>query len=139
MASDTFKTLLFGLILFVGFTYLLITVAVDFGAEYGVNSSSIGDGALDGTAYETTVQNVSNTAEGYRTSFESGDVDDVDDPSGIFSIATNMISLIVTPFTLLSQVLTNILHIPTFIINIVLGLLSIALIFGIWRVLRTGD
>jgi len=47
MASDKFTTLLIGLVLFVGFTWVLLTVAIDFGAEYGKSTSEIGDGSLN--------------------------------------------------------------------------------------------
>jgi len=139
MAEDSFKHLLTGLVLFVAFTWLILTVAVDFGSEYGRDAQEIGDGSLDVVNFQNSANAVEGNASGYRSRFESGDVDDIDDASGIFSIATDMISLITTPFTLLSQILVNIFHIPALIINVVLGLLAIALILGIWRLLRAGS
>lgn len=139
MAEDNFKNTITALVLFVAFTWLILSVTVDFGAEYGRDAQEIGDGSLNIVDF----QNVANTIEGntssYRARFDSGDVDDIDDASGIFSIATDMVNLITSPFRLLSQILTNIFGIPSLMINIILGLMSIGLILGIWRVLRSGS
>jgi len=139
MAEDSFKTILFGLILFVGFSWLLLSVAVDFGSEYGRDSNEIGNGSLSVVDFQSTAEEVEDSASGYRSRFESGKVDDIDDASGIFSVATDMINMITSPFKLLSQVLINIFHVPSLIINIILGLLSITFILAIWRVLRAGS
>ena len=139
MAEDSFKSTLTGLVLFVAFSWLILTVAIDFGAEYGRDAQEIGDGSLNIASFQTTAQGIEGNASGYRERFESGDVDDIDDASGIFSIATDMISMITMPFSLLSQILVNVFHIPSLIINVFLGLLAIGLIFGIWRLLRAGS
>jgi len=139
MAEDSFKRTLTGLVLFVAFSWLILTVAVDFGAEYGRDAQEIGDGSLDVVSFQATASGIEESASGYRSRFESGDVDDIDDASGIFSIATDMISMIKMPFSLLSQILVNVFHVPSLIINVFLGLLAIGLIFGIWRLLRAGS
>ena len=139
MGEDSFKTTLIALTLFVAFSWLILTVAVDFGAEYGRDAQEIGDGSLDVVSFQDSASTVEGDASTYRSRFESGKVDDIDDASGIFSVATDMISLITTPFTLLSSIMVNIFHVPSLIINIILGLLSISLILGIWRLLRAGS
>ena len=139
MAEDSFKGILIAMVLFVAFSWLILSVAVDLGAEYGRDAQEIGDGSLSVVDFQATAQGVEGEASSYRSRFESGDVDNIDDASGIFSVATDMINLIVMPFTLLSQILVNIFHIPSLIINIFLGLLSITLILGIWRLLRAGS
>ena len=139
MAEDSFKSILVGLVLFVAFSWLILTVAVDFGAEYGRDASEIGEGSLNVVDFQTSAEGVEGSAQSYRQRFESGDVDDIDDASGIFSIASDIINMITTPFKLLSQILVNIFGIPSLIINVVLGLLAISLILGIWRVLRAGS
>ena len=139
MASDSFKNTLFGLVLFVLFSSLIITATISMSANYGRNSAEIGNGALDVNAFNEGIDDVSEKASNFRERFEGGDVDDIDDPSGVFSIVTDMITMITTPFTLLSQVLSNLLGVPSIFINVVLGLLGITLILGIWRLLRTGD
>lgn len=139
MASDIFKTTLFGLVLFVLFTSLILTVAIDFGADNGKSASEIGGGSLNLSLFENSASSIESGAQGYRSRFEGGDVDDIDDPSGLFSVVTDMISMITTPFSLLSQVLRNMLGIPSLVINVILGLLAISLILAIWSLLRKGD
>ena len=139
MASDGFKNILIGLVLFVGFAWLILTITIDFGSEYGRSSTEIGNGSLDIIQFQSQAEEVESDAQSYRSRFESGEVDDVDDASGIFSVVTDMINMITTPFKLLSQILVNIFHVPSLIINIFLGLLAISLILAIWRVLKAGD
>jgi len=139
MAEDSFKNTVIALVLFVAFSWLILTVAIDFGAEYGRDASEIGEGSLNVVDFQTSAEGVEGSAQSYRQRFESGDVDDIDDASGIFSIASDIINMITTPFKLLSQILVNIFGIPSLIINVVLGLLAISLILGIWRVLRAGS
>ena len=139
MAEDGFKQTIIALVLFVTFSWLILSVAIDFGAEYGRDANEIGDGSLDIVSFEASASEVEGSAQSYRSRFESGDVDDIDDASGIFSIATDIIGMITTPFTLISQIASNILGVPSLILNVILGLLAIGLIFGIWRVLRAGS
>lgn len=139
MASDSFKTILFGLVIFVLFSSLILTVAIDFGADNGKSASEIGGGSLNLSLFEDSASSIEGDAQGYRSRFESGEVDDINDPSGLFSVVTDMISMITTPFSLLSQVLRNMLGIPSLVINVILGLLAIALILAIWSLLRKGD
>jgi len=139
LGEDSFKHIIIGMTLFVAFTWLILTVAIDFGSEYDRSSDEIGNGSLNVLDFKTTAEGVNDEAQSYRSRFESGDVDDIDDASGMFSVATDIISMITTPFTLLGQILTNIFHVPALIIGVFLGLLAIALILGIWRVLRAGS
>ena len=139
MASDTFKRILFGLIMFVLLTSLILTVAIDFGNEYGRSAEEIGGGSFNLSLFQESADQVEGNATNYRTRFESGEMSDVDNAKGIFSIATDMVNMIVSPFKLLSQVLSNVLNIPAIAINIILGLLAITLILAIWSLVKKGD
>jgi len=139
MADGGFKNLIFGLILFIAFTVMILTVAVDFGSEYERSAEDIGSGSLNLVNFQETANSVQGNASAMRSSFESGSVDDIDDASGMFGTIKKFINLITAPFTLLSGILTNLLKMPKIIIDILLGLLSIGLILGMWRVLRTGS
>lgn len=138
MAEQGFRGLLIGLVLFVVFSWLILSVAIDFGEEYNRSADEIGGGSLDVDVFYSTAQSVEGNATIYRTTFESGGVDDIDDPSGIFATMKKMINLITAPFQLIAQILHNIFGVPTLFINVVLGLLSITLILSIWAVLRMG-
>ena len=139
MASDTFKTILTGLILFVLFSSLILTVAIDFGNEYNKSSEEIGGGSFNLSVFQDSADSIEGSSTTYRDRFESGDISDIDNVKGFFSIATDMIKMITTPFKLLSQVLSNVLNIPPIAINIILGLLSISLILAIWSLMKKGD
>jgi len=139
IGDDGFKNTIIALTLFVAFSWLMISVAIDFGAEYGVDANEIGGGALGLDDFRSSAGAVEGNASAFRTSFEQGSVDDIDDASGMFGTAKKFITLITTPFTLLGRVLENILGVPSLLINVLLGLLGIGLILGIWRVLRTGS
>ena len=138
-ATDTFKGILVGLVLFVIFTYAIITIAVNFGAEYGKSSIEIGGGSLNLTEFQDSADSVNNSAQSYRQRFEEGEVDNVDDARGVFHIVTDMFNMITTPFRLLSQIAVNMLGIPALFVNVILGLLAITLILAVWSLLKKGD
>lgn len=139
MAEDGFKTTIIALVFFTLFTWLLLTVVSDFGAEYGMDASNLGNGSYDISEYQTSVGSVQGNVSSYRTSFESGKVDDIDDASGMFATAKKFINIITTPFTLLGDILEQILGFPSGVVDFILGILGIGLILGIWRVLRSGS
>lgn len=138
MASDTFKNTMIGLVLFVLFSSLILTAVISLGLEYGKSSSEIGGGSLNLSSFDNSISSVNESAEGFRERFSEGNIENVDNPTGIFSILTDMISLIFSPFQLLG-ILLNSLGVPTIVTNVVLGLLVITLILAIWRILRQGD
>ena len=139
MAEDGLRNIIVGLIFFVGFTIMMLTVAVNFGSEYGRDSQEIGDGGLDLSKFEAIGNTVEGNTSAMRSSFESGNVDDIDDASGMFGTIKKFVNLITAPFTLLSEIMVKVLKFPTIIVNIILGMLSVLLILGMWRVLRIGS
>lgn len=139
MAEDSFKNTIIALVLFVTFTWLILSFAINMGGQYGKDSEEVGGGSLNVSEFYGGAEDIESNTQNYRSRFEEGEVNDVDDASGVFSILTDMINLITTPFKLLSQILSNTLGVPSLVINVFLGLLSIGLILGIWRVLRMGS
>ena len=77
MGAGELKGLIIGLVLFVLFSWLILNVAVDFGAEYDRDASEIGDGSLNIAEFQTSAESVEGSAQGYRSRFESGEVDDI--------------------------------------------------------------
>lgn len=142
MASDTFRNLAIGFMLFGLITVLTITVVYEMGSNYGVSAERLNEataGALDTEEYEAELLESDTTTENFRQRFEEGDVDNVDDPSGLFSVSGDIIGVITTPFNLLAKVMENIMGVPTIVTHVILGILNLSLILGIWRVLRAGD
>lgn len=133
------KNKIFAFILFGLFAWLLLSVAVGFGAEYGKTSNEIGNGSLNTISYEENIQNISSSAEEKRVSFESGEIDDVDTATGIFSTLKNMVVYVSSSYLLIGEVLETLIGVPSEAINVIMGLLALSLIFGVWRVIRAGD
>jgi len=142
MAEDQLKALLFGFIVITLFATLLITVVNDQGVLYEKDTTQITGGSLGISGFNNSIQNFSSTAESLKSRFENqnifvalGDVV----ISGLFDIAVDMAKMIITPFDLISRVLTNILGVPSFVTNVIMGLLVLSIIFAIWRLIKVGD
>lgn len=138
MADETFKNLLIGFALFTIFTWLLINVAVNFGAEYGKSAEEIGGGSFNAEKYENYADTIEGNSSSYRERFSKGEIEDVDDVSGTFTILNDMVLFITTPYTLLADVLSNVLNVPTLVTNVVMGIISIVIILAIWKVVKLG-
>lgn len=142
MADQNFKGMLVGLVIFVLFTWLILTVVVDMGEEYNRDTSTIANGSLDVEDYKQEASEVGNKSSDYRERFSEtgGDLGfgDEEDKSGIFSIVSDMGEMVITPFTLLGKIMSNILNVPRIVINVLLGLFAISLILAIWKLIRVG-
>lgn len=142
MASDSFKSMAIGFLLFGLFSVLIITVIYGMGSNYGVSNQKMQEttaGALSIDDYEDELMNSDVDTGNFRERFESGDVDDVDDASGVFQVGGDIIGVITTPFNVLAKVGTNIIHIPEVAIHVILAIINLTLILGIWSLLRKGD
>lgn len=142
MGSDTFKNVTIGFLLFGLFSVLLVSAIYEMGYNYGVSNDKMQEatgGALSIDDYEDELLESDQQTENFRQRFESGDVDDVDDASGVFAVAGDIIGVITTPFNLLAKVGDNLLGVPPVVTHTLLAILNITLILGIWRVLRAGD
>lgn len=138
MAQDTFKGLIFTFALFSLFAFLMVFAVVELGANYGKDASEIGDGALNDDAFKSSIEGVNTSADNFRSRFEDGDIVDVDNVVGIFSIANDMVSMITAPFLLLAVILSS-LKVPIIVITVILGLLGITLLLAVWRLVKQGD
>ena len=137
MANETFKGMLIGLAIFVVFASLMITLVVDFGQEYGMNTSQVFGGALNEDDFTTSASDMNASSSGYAERFEKADLEDTDAPTGLFTILGDMKTMVVTPFTLLGRMM-NSFGVPSLLISIIMAGISITLIFAIWRVLKQG-
>jgi len=112
------------------------------GVNYDVSPEKMDEatqGAFDMDDYEVELNNSDEQASNFRERFESGDVDDVDDPSGIFSVAGDVIGIVTTPFNILAGIGSNIFHIPEIFIKVILAIINISLLAGLWALIRKGD
>lgn len=140
--EDTFKNLLIGFILFTLFGYLILTAVNDTGTTYGKDLTEVTGGSLNSSKYYNNLSDISDAVNKFNARFEAGNVWSALAGvvvEGVFSIATDMITLITSPFSLLSGVLLNVLHIPSIVVSVILSILIISIIFAIWRLIRIGD
>ena len=135
-----FAGIVISLILVVLVGSLYLSFALDVGREYGRNASEIEVGGLNLSLFEESVNTVDDSAENYREQFETGaNIEDVDDAQGIFSIISDLYTMITTPFRLLASLGENLFHVSPIVTNVLLGILSILLIYYSWRAIRRGD
>jgi hypothetical protein len=124
------------------FAVMIITVLTQLGSEYEVPSSEMNEvigGSLDIDSYETELNNSHENTENLRERFEDGDVNDVDDPSGIFSVAGDIVGIFTTPFNLIAQILKNKFGVPDVFTKVLLAILNILILIGLWSLIRKGD
>jgi len=142
MAEGEFKNTIISFLLLGLFIVLIVTIVFQMGTNYGVDQVKLDQataGAFDISKYEGELNQSDVDASNYRLRFESGEVDDVDDPSGIFSVAGDIIGVITTPYNILAKIGINILHFPTILVHVILAILNITLLAGIWALLRKGS
>lgn len=142
MASDIFKNLAIGFLIFGLFSVLIVSVIYEMGTNYGVSDARMQEatkGSLNIDVQEDELLVSDQTTENFRQRFESGAVDNVDDPSGIFQVSGDIIGVITTPFNVLAKVGKNLLGFPEVLTKTILAILNLALILGVWSLLRKGD
>ena len=140
--EDGFKNLLYAFIFFTLFAVLILTIVNEQGALYGKDLTEVTGGSMNVTAFNSSMTVISENVETFRERFSKGNIfvalGDVIF-TGIFEIAHSMILIILTPFTLMSGIMINTLKIPKFVTDIILAMIGLAIIFGIWRIIKIGD
>jgi len=142
MATDSVKHLFIGLLLFGLCSVLIITVILNLGVIYSVSPLKMNEttgGAFDITDLESNLSESDSNTENLRKRFSGGDVEDVDDASGVFSIIGDTFNLIILPLKMVGEIAENKLHIPSIVTAVIMAIIGIIAILGIWRILRTGD
>ena len=140
--ANEYRNLIIGMLLFGLVTILLVSGIKEMGTSYGVSNERINEatgGSLDVDALSTDLTGSDTDAENYRKRFESGNVDNVDDASGLFAVLGTMVSSITTPVTLLAKVMEDKLGIPKVATHILMAIITFLIIFGGWSVLRQGN
>ena len=127
------------MLLFAGFAVLFLGWVDTVGDEYGKSADQISGGAFNVVTVNTALEESSALAATEKTKFESGSLVDIDNAKGVFSVMNSIGSFLLTPWTLLSGILINVLHVPPVFVGIILTILTLYVIFGIWRLVRAGD
>lgn len=141
MAEDSFKNLLFAFILFSLFGFLILFAVYDEGEIYGKNTTLI-EGTFNLGDFNDSISSIEDTSENLRENFEKQSIwSSVAGVvvTGIFGLAKSMVLMIMLPFSLLSGIMVNVLHIPIIVSSVILGLLILSIIFGIWSLIKIGN
>lgn len=141
MAGESFKELLFGLILFALFTTLILTAVVNQGGLYGKDTTQVLGNDLSLTKFNDSISTIGSTGQSLRTKFERQSPFSAVTGvliTGVFDIAKSMVTLVITPFSYLMSILTNVLGVPMFVANVLLGLFIFAIILAVWSLLKIG-
>ena len=138
------KHLIFGVILTALIAFLLINFVIVGGSENGIDTSKFQDEDLNLTGLNQTIYSIQENAEDWRDIFsQEGKLTLVDAGTILFdtpiAVLKTMFTSINVMFTIITQMFSSVLHIPVEIIHIILALLSIAFIFGLWKLLVSGE
>jgi len=141
MGDDTFKNTLFGFILISLFGMLLLGAVLEVGEEYSMDTSEISGGVLSLDKFNESISSVESNAKDLNERFEKGSIWSVVAGvvvEGIFGIAKDMITMILLPFDILIDIMSNVFGVPAYVTSTLLGLIIMGIIFSIWSLLKIG-
>jgi len=144
MAQDLFRRLLFTVIIITAFAFLSINFARTILTDNDLDPTTdlAGGNDLGYSNFGAEVDNYSSTETGWTTSFLAKDEESADEgPTllGMFGTLSNIGEFVTGPFRALNQLATDVLHVPAGVIATVALLISLVVIFGIWRTIKVGD
>ena len=140
--EDRFYNILIAFILITLFGYLLIYSVNSIGSDYGMDITQVTGGSLSENNFYGNVSGVRSASQNFQDRFSEGNVWSALAGvvvEGIFGIAIDMFKIIVSPMSLISNIMTNIFGAPTIVTDILVGILILSIIFGVWRLIKVGD
>lgn len=140
--EDFYKNLLFGFILFSVFGMLILTATIEVAGNYDKDTSEVIGGSLSLDKFNDSISGIEDSAKSLRTTFGTSNIFSIIAGvvvEGIFGIALDMIDLILAPVDILFDIMVDVFGVPTWITSVLLGIIIMAIIFGIWRLIRIGD
>lgn len=139
--EGTFKNTLFGLTLVSLFAVLILTAVISMGGEYSKDTSTV-VGGFNLTGFNQSLTDISSNAQAMEQRFEKGSIWSAVAGivvEGIFGILIDIFKMLLSPFFLITHIMENILHIPSYVTGTILGLFIFGIIFAIWRLIKIGD
>ena len=140
--EDYFKNMLFAFIFVALFGVLILTATTEVASNYEKDTTEVLGGSLSLDKFNDSISGIETSAKNLRADFGSGNIWSVVAGvvvEGIFGIALDMIALILAPFDILIDIMIDIFGVPAWVTSVLLGLVIMALIFGVWRLIRIGD
>jgi len=140
--EDTFKNILFGFILVSLFGMLILTAVVSVSDNYDKDTSEVVGGSLSLDKFNSSISSIEENSKALKTSFDRGSVWSALAGvvvEGVFGIAKDMVTMILLPFDIVVDIMIDVFGVPAWVTSVLLGLLIMALIFAIWRLIKIGD
>lgn len=143
MAEDGMKNIFIGFILLMLFSVLVLSAVVYQGAVYHKNTDEV-TGNFNYSGFNQSISNLDTSAKNSLKAFTTGDIFS---PltvagvvaTGIFNVGKTAINLVIAPFTLFANILTNVLQVPSIVTGTILVILTFSLIFALWRLVKWGS
>ena len=144
MAQDLFRRLLFTFIIITAFAFLSISFARNVLTDNDLNPSTdlAGGNDLGYSDFGAEVDDYGTTETGWTTSFLGKDeAEGGEGPTlfGMFGTLSNIGEFVTGPFRAFNQLATDVLHVPAGVVATIALLISLVVIFGIWRTIKVGD
>lgn len=142
MAEDSFKHMIFAFVLIGLFSMLILLAVTNLGDTYEKDYDAVAGGSLSMSKFNDSISSFEQNSKDLKERFDKGSVWSAVAGvvvEGIFGIAKDMFDLVLVPYNLIANIMSDILHIPTFVTSVILGLLILSVIFGIWRLIKIGD
>ena len=135
---NSLRALTIGFMMFTLFAFFSLTFIDQMGELNEMDTDQILSGALDSSIFNESLHNATSSAEPVRERFNKAEIVDVDAVSGIKDIFETIVDFIVTPWELMSQIMTNVLLIPPLFTHVLLSIVLLTFVFLIWRIFKQG-
>ena len=142
MGEGDFKNTLSAFILISLFGMLIVSAVISVGNTYGKNTSEVVGGSLALQGFNDSISDLESSTQSMYKNFNEGNIWSAVAGvvvEGIFGLTKTMFNFIIAPFTIISNILQDILGVPSYVTTVLLGLLILSIIFGIWRILKIGE
>lgn len=143
--ADNFPNILKAFIIITLFIFLTLSAIISFANIYGKDTTEV-DEKLDLDLVNYTTQSINSTVEDWKDVFADSEQSGISKlldiigflAFGMFQLALTMISFIFLPLIIIGNILHGVLGIPPIAISILGALITISIIFGIWRLIKQG-
>jgi len=143
--ADNFPNILKAFVIITLFIFLTLSAIINFANIYGKDTTEV-DEKLDLDLVNYTTQSINSTVEDWKDVFADSEQSGISKlldiigflAFGMFQLALTMISFIFLPLIIIGNILHGVLGIPSIAIAILGALITISIIFGIWRLIKQG-
>jgi hypothetical protein len=140
--EDRFWNMLVAFILVGLFGMLMLTSVVEVGSRYSKDTSEIVGGSLSINKFNQSINSIEGNSKALKERFDKGSIWSALAGvvvEGVFGIAKDMITMMLYPFGIVSDIMNNMFGIPTYVTSVLLGILILGMIFGIWALIKIGN